>query len=486
MGQSITASASASAPAPAPVPVRGRWVPLAVLLIGTFLIVLDFFIVNVALPSIQHDLHATASAVEWVVAGYGLAFAALLVAAGRIGDRIGRRRLFVIGVGLFVVASAACGAAPAAGALIAARLVQGVAAALISPTVLALIGVLYQGADRPRAISVYGMVMGAAAVGGQVIGGILVSADLAGLGWRAVFLINVPIGLVGMVLAQRWVPESRTERPAGIDLPGLTLVTLGLTALILPLIEGRQLGWPAWSLLSLALVPVLGWLAYRRQRWVRARGRQPLFDPSLFAARSLLTGLLSQLVFWCTQASFYLVLGLYLQQGRGLTAVQAGLVFTILAAAYLLTSLRAPALTLRLGRAVIVAGALIEALGALLLIIAVALSGPAGSALALAPGLLVSGIGQGLCITPLTTTVLGHLDRERAGVVSGVLSTMQQAGNALGVAVTGVVFFTALAHGYAAAFQYSLAELAALLVAVAALALTMPGTGAPAMSRTAQ
>jgi EmrB/QacA subfamily drug resistance transporter len=458
---------------------RGRWVALGALLVGTFLIVLDFFIVNVALPSIQHDLHATASAVQWVVAGYGLAFAVLLVAAGRVGDRIGRRRLFVIGIALFVLASAACGAAPSAGVLIGARLVQGVAAALISPTVLALIGVLYAGPDRPRAISVYGMVMGAGAVGGQIIGGSLIAADVAHLGWRAVFLVNIPVGLLGLVLARRYVPESRAEHPARVDVAGLALVTLSLTVLVFPLIEGRQLGWPAWSLAVLALSPVLCWLTWRQQRQTWVRGGTPLVDPLLFdrslsGARGLQAGLLSQLLFWCTQASFYLVLALYLQQGRGLSALDAGLVFAVLAGAYLVTSLRAPALTMRFGRTVIIVGAVIEALGAVLLLAAVAAIGTSGPTVALAPGLLVSGVGQGLCITPLTTTVLSHLDRQRAGAVSGALSTMQQVGNALGVAVTGLVFFGTLASGYAAAFRYSLAELAVLLVAVSALALTLP------------
>ncbi|GIH15604.1 MFS transporter [Rugosimonospora africana] len=453
---------------------RRRWVPLAVLLVGTSLIVLDFFVVNVALPSIQRDLHASASGVEWVVAGYGLAFAVLLNAAGRISDRIGRRRLFAAGVALFVVASAACGAAPTTAVLIGARVVQGGAAALISPTVLALIGVLYPGPDRPRAISAYGMVMGVAAAAGQLIGGGLVTADIGHLGWRTIFLVNVPVGLLGLALVHRYVPESRAQDPARVDRAGLVLATLSLTALLLPLIQGRELDWPAWSLVSLALFPALVGLAYRQQRSARDRGGSPLLDPSLLADRSLRAGLLGQLVFWCTQASSYLILALYLQQGRGLTALRAGLVFTVLTAAYLAVSVRAPALTLRFGHAVVAAGALTEATGAGLLAVTVAVIGTAGPTLALAPGLILVGVGQGLCITPLTTTVLRHADRLQAGAVSGALSTMQQVGNSIGVAVTGLVFFPALASGYAAAFRYGLAEIAALLVVVAALARTLP------------
>jgi Na+/melibiose symporter-like transporter len=270
------------------------------------------------------------------------------------------------------------------------------------------------------------------------------------------------------------VPESRAELPAAIDVIGLTLVTLSLTALVLPLIEGRQFGWPAWAQASLALSPVLIWLTVRHQKRMLNSGRRPLLDVSLFQVRSLQAGLLSQLVFWCTQASFYLVLALYLQQGRGMSALHAGLVFAILAAAYLAVSLRAPALTLRFGRSVIMVGALTEAVGLLLLIVAVTEVGITGPTWSLAPGLVLIGIGQGLCITPLTTTVLTHTDPQRAGAVSGALSTMQQVGNCLGVAITGLIFFNALDHGYATAFRYSLAELTILVLAVNALALTLP------------
>ncbi len=215
-----------------------HWAALAVLLAGTFMIVLDFFIVNVALPSMQADLHASHGAAEWFVAGYGLTFAAGLITAGRLGDRFGRRRMFSLGLALFTLASVACAAAQTAGALNLARLVQGLAAALISPQVLSIIGVKYVGADRVRALSFYGVVMGLGAVGGQILGGLLIGADIVGLGWRSVFLINVPIGLVGLVLASRLVPESRAENPVRLDLVGALLVTVGLVALVLPLTAG--------------------------------------------------------------------------------------------------------------------------------------------------------------------------------------------------------------------------------------------------------
>jgi EmrB/QacA subfamily drug resistance transporter len=455
-------------------PDAARWLALPILLAGTFMIVLDFFIVNVALPALSGDLRASATAVEWVVAGYGLTLAAFLITAGRLGDRVGRRRLFMLGLALFTVASAACGAAPDANALVAARLVQGVAAALISPSVLALIGVLYNGADRPRALSAYGLTLGFAAVGGQLIGGALIQANLLGLGWRAVFLINVPVGLLALAFAPRMVPESRARSATRIDLVGTVLVTAALVALVLPLVDGRELGWPVWTWACLAGAPLLLAAFAAQQRALRRRGGAPLLDPALFRERAVRAGLATQLVFWCGQASFFLVLALYLQQGRGLDALQAGAVFTILAVAYLGTSLRAPALTARLGRRLIAVAALTLAAGHALLLASVAVVGTGGSIVALVPGLVLAGAGKGLAITPLTATVMAGADAEHAGALSGVFSTTQQVGNALGVAVTGVIFFGALHSGFAPAFERSLAEIAGLLLVVAAMTRLLP------------
>ena len=451
-----------------------RWAALPVVLAGTFMVVLDFFIVNVAMPVMQADLHAGSGAIEWVVAGYGLTFATLLVTAGRLGDQFGRRRMFSLGLGLFTVASAACGLAWSPGALVAARLLQGVAAALLSPQVLSIIGVAYAGPDRVRALSVYGIVLGLAAVGGQLIGGVLVQADLGGLGWRSCFLINVPIGIAALAVAPHLVGESRSDRSSGVDLTGTALLTAGLTAIVLPLVEGRTHGWPLWTWLALGAAPAILAAFAAHQRRLGRRGGAPLLDPALFRDRAFTAGLLTQLVFWCGQASFFLVFALYLQLGRGLDALQAGLVFTILAAAYLLASMQAPALTARLGRRLPAIGALVLAAGHALLAVSVADVGTTGSVGLLAPALLFVGAGMGLVITPLTSTVLGSLEPQRAGAASGLLSTMQQVGNAIGVAVTGVVFFGALDRGYATAFELTLVALAVLLVAVAGLTRLLP------------
>ena len=229
-----------------------KWAPLPIVLAGVFMVVLDFFIVNVAMPTMQGELHAGANAIQWVVAGYGLAFAAWLITGGRLGDQLGRRRMFTIGLALFVVTSAACGIAPSADTLVAARVAQGAASALLMPQVLAILGVAYTGPDRMKALTAYTMTLGIAAVGGQLIGGVLIQLDPAGLDWRACFLVNVPVGLAALAVASRVVPENRAEGESRLDLVGADLVTLGLVAILLPLIEGRDQGWPAWTWASFA------------------------------------------------------------------------------------------------------------------------------------------------------------------------------------------------------------------------------------------
>src|SRR5579859_2912255 len=443
-------TATRTLPSPVQSPPGRSWPVLAVLMTGTFMFVLDFFIVNVALPSIQQSLGAGEGAIEWIVAGYAISTAVLLVTGGRLGDQFGRRRVFAAGLAVFVLTSAACALAPDPAVLVAARILQGVGAALMAPNILAILGVVYSGPARVRAISVYGMVMGLAAVSGQLIGGVLIRTDLGGLGWRAIFWINVPLGVAALLACPRLVPESRADQRSRLDLTGVTLITACLVAVVVPLVDGRQAGWPAWSWAALAASVPLAIAFAVHQRRKADRGGVPLLNPRVFAAWPLRAGLITQTAFWCQQAASYLVLGLYLQQGRGLSPLAAGGVFTFLAAGYLLTSFRAPALTMRFGRSVIAAGAVTAALGDAALYLATAHTGTSGSVAWLFPGLLLLGAGQGLCITPLTTTVLSHSDPATAGSVSGALSTAQQVGNSVGVAVTGVLFFGALGHGYGA------------------------------------
>ena len=271
-------------------------------------------------------------------------------------------------------------------------------------------------------------------------------------------MINVPVGALALALAPRVIPESRTPRAGRPDLLGMLLVTCGLTAIVLPLVEGRQHGWPLWTWISLALAPVILAGFWSHERRLERRGGAPLLSLELFETRSFTAGLVAQLVFWCGQASFFLILALYLQLGRGLSALQSGLVFTILAVSYLAASLRAPALTERHGRRVLAVGATTLAIGHAALLAAVAVVGVGGSIMILVPGLLLVGAGMGLGITPLATIIMANMKPEQAGATSGVLSTAQNVGNALGVALIGVVFFGALNHGYATAFELSLGD----------------------------
>lgn len=444
------------------------------ILAGTFMIVLDFFIVNVALPSMQAGLHASSGAIEWVVAGYGLTTAVFMITGARLGDRWGRRRVFTIGLALFTLSSAGCGLAGSPGMLVVSRLIQGVSAAMLGSNVLSIIGVLYDGSDRARALAAYGMAMGFAAVSGQLIGGVLVQADIAGLGWRSCFLINLPIGLLAVLAAPRVIPESRAPSRAGIDPTGTVLATLGLTAVVLPLVDGRAHGWPLWTWLSLGAAPLILGAFVGQQRRLARNGGDPLLPPALFAAPGFAVGLAAQLLFWCGQASFFLVLSLYLQLGRGMSALDAGLVFTILAVAYLLTSMQAPALTERHGRRVLAVGALVLAAGHLSLALVVGDVGSGGSLLPLVPGLVLVGAGMGLGITPLAALIMASMKPEHVGVTSGVLATMQNVGGALGVAVIGVLFYGRLSHGFASAFELSVGALAVTLTAVAALTRLLP------------
>ncbi|MDR6426439.1 EmrB/QacA subfamily drug resistance transporter [Variovorax paradoxus] len=449
----------------------GLWVMLS----GTFLVVLDFFIVNVALPSMQRELRASAGTLQMVVAGYGLATAAGLITGGRLGDLFGRRRMFMLGLLLFTLASAACGLAPNAELLVAARVLQGLAGALLQPQVLAMIGLAYTGESRARAFAAYGLTLGLGATLGQLVGGLLIHADPGGLGWRSCFLINVPIGLLALVLAPRAIPPLANGGNSRLDLAGMLLVAAGSVAVVLPLVEGREQGWPLWSWLCLAAsLPLLAAFAFQQRR-LAANGGAPLVAPVLLANRRFVMGLFTTLAFYVGNASLYFVLALYLQQGLALDPLSSGLVFTSLAVGFFATSMAGARLARRFGgQPPIALGALVLAVGHALQFVNVA--GWAGHAHVVAwmvPLLLVQGAGLGMVMAPLVSTVLAGLPPQHAGVASGVLSMVQQASNALGVALIGILFYGRLggapdAAGYASAFGVALVYLmaSALLVAV--------------------
>ncbi|WP_432870680.1 MFS transporter [Microbispora rosea] len=444
---------------------------LPTVLTGVFVAILDFFIVNVAIPTMQRDLRAGPAAVEWVVAGYALAYGSGLVLGGRLGDVFGRRRMFALGLALFTLASVACGLAPDAGSLVVARVVQGSAAAVLAPQVLAVIRTAYSGAAQARAVNAYALTMGLAAVFGQLAGGLLIQADLFGLGWRACFLINLPIGVVALAATWRVIPESRAAGAVRLDLGGAALVTLALAATLLPLIEGREQGWPVWTWVSFALAVAL-LLAYARRRH-----DSPLIDLALFRERAVTAGLLTNLAFSMGMAAYFLIFAMYSQEGRGLDALQAGLVFTPIGAGYLAASLAAPRLAARFGRQIIAFGGLTRAVSLAVLLVAVAGNAPIGW---LVPVLAVDGAGMGLVLSPIMGTVLSRVAPHHAGGAAGALTTAQQVGGALGVGIIGIVFYSALSGGVTVAFQHGLVYLIVITLAIAALVQWLPRARAAA------
>jgi MFS family permease len=446
----LTAGSSSSArtprpPATAPAALGG--IGLMTLLLGVLLPMLDFFIVNVALPSIDLDLHASAPLLELVVSAYACAYALLLVMGGRLGDSFGRRRLFLTGMAAFTAASLACGLAPSAVVLVVARAAQGASAAMMVPQVLATIQAATTGQRRARALGRYGATGGIAAVIGQLAGGFLVAANLDGATWRPIFLVNVPIGLAGLVLARRYLPDTQAESAAPVDRLGTILLGVLVLALLIPLTEGRSLHWPAWTIALLAAAPALAAaLAAAEARKERA-GHVPLVPPSLLRHASMRRGLLLALPFFGGFGAFMFCYALLVQQGLHASAVAAGAGLVPMAATFLIASLCTSRLLTRFGPSVLVTGAALQAAGLLILGGTVLSTWPALSIASLAPGMAIAGAGQGLVMSPLMGVVLSDVPPAAAGVGGGVLATTQQTALALGVATLGSLFLAMAGDG---------------------------------------
>ncbi|WP_261954512.1 MFS transporter [Streptomyces nigrescens] len=438
-------SPAAAAPHTAAVSPPAPWRALSVVLTGVFMAVLDTFIVLVAAPAIQDDLRASDADVQLILAGYQLTYAVALITGARLGDRFGRKRCFLLGMGLFTLASVGCAAAPGAGGLIAARLVQGLGAAVMFPQVFSTIQVLLPPERRARAFGVLGAVIGAAGVVGQLLGGVLLSADLFGASWRPIFWVNVPVGLVTLALAAVLLPESRAPESHRLDLAGVAVLTVALFLLVVPVVEGREAGWPAWAWVSLA-AGVLALLAFGAvERRVAARGRSPLVRPGLLRERAFAVGMVLVLLAYSGINSFFLVLSLTVQDGLGLDALGAGLFYLPFAAGFFTGSLVAGRLA-RYGKRLLRTGALVLGLGHAVALGVVVLAGDTLTARSLALPLLVVGLGNGVLVTPLLNTVLARIRPAEIGMASGVLSTGQQIGGSVGVALVGVLFYGALGH----------------------------------------
>jgi EmrB/QacA subfamily drug resistance transporter len=451
-------------------PDRGRWKSLAVILCAAFLVALNFFIVNVSIPSIRASLHATFAEVQFVVASYGLSYSVFLISSGRLGDIYGRKRIFLCGVAAFTAASILCGLANSPGFLISARVLQGVSASLVFPQVLAIIHVTFSQEERAKAFGLYGTVIGTSSFLGNVLGGILVSANIFDLGWRAIFLINIPVGIAVIAFA-KFVKESRSPKARRLDLGGLAIMILGLTLLLYPLIQGRQTGWPAWAFVSIgAFAPMMIVFVLYEKR-VAAGGGSPLVELSLFQDRAFVVGLYSGICFFGGTAAFLFVSTVFLQNGLGYSAREAGLTFAWFAIAFLGSSLASVRIQPRLGSRIINLGAALMIAGLTALLFLTSWRGASLIGLELAPVLVVYGAGQGFVMPTLISTILINIHGHDAGSASGVLSTVQQASFAIGVAVIGTVFSSVLGSLTSAeAFIHALRS--ALLVNIGLLVVT--------------
>lgn len=453
-----------------PTPDPARWRSLAVCLAASSITLLDLSIVNVALPTLQSSLGANDSDLQWIVAGYALAFGMALVPAGRLGDARSRRTVFVVGIVLFTLSSALAGAAPNATVLAVARVLQGFGGGLIVPQTSGFIQNLFSGPDRARAFGLLGAAIGVSTAIGPLVGGLLVNLGGPDLGWRLVFYVNVPIGLALLPLAFRFLPRAEPKRVRqSLDPVGVVLFAGAVLLILSPLVEGDQnqpLTARPWWLLAPAVLLVVSCLLWERS-WAR-RGRETLIDLPLFRVRSYVLGLGLGTFYFAGFTGVFLVLTLYLQVGLGYSALEAGATQTPIAVGSAVASVLGGRWLARFDRLVAVVGLTLVILGLLTIdLLTPHLDGQVG--LKLAPALLVTGFGGGLVISPNVTQTLAEVDPRRAGAGGGLLQTAQRVGSAIGVAVVLAQFFAALgASGgdYAAALSISL-RTTLVLIAVA-------------------
>jgi MFS family permease len=431
-----------------PVDSSRRWWVLAIVVAAQFMFGVDAFIVNVAIPTIAVELHASAAQIEAVIAVYLIAYATLVVTGGRLGDIYGTKNVFVAGVLGFTVTSLWCGLAQSGPELILARLAQGATAALMVPQVLATIHLLFVDASRGRAFGIYGIVLGLAGAAGFLLGGVLVTLDLAGLGWRVVFFVNVPLGVIIIAAALKIMPTVPRRAGTRLDIPGAIVLFAGLLCLIGPLLFGHDVNWSPWVWLVMAAGVGIIAAFLRLERSVARRGGMPLIDLALLSDLAFMRGLAAAFFFFFANLSFYLIMTMFMQRGLHIPPLHAGLVFVPLALTFVIASKHSGARAKHRGTLVLIEGCAVQIVGLAALVTTIE-SVAVPSALLLALVLTVFGYGQGLVMAPLSSAVLSTVKPASAGAGSGMYGTTAQIANAAGVAAIGAVFFAIEAAGSA-------------------------------------
>jgi EmrB/QacA subfamily drug resistance transporter len=433
-----------------------RWWALVVVLAATLMSIIDSSIVNVAIPSIQLELHTNTSQIQLVVVGYILAYAVGLVTGGRLGDMLGRKRMFQLGMLGFALASLVCGLAPNPIILILFRVIQGLGSALMVPQVISIIQVSFLPKEKPVAFSLYGAVVGFASVFGQILGGLLIGSNFMNLGWRNVFLVNVPIGVIALIASIALVRESYASGTKKLDMLGVGLLTLGLVLLTYPLSTGEDAGWPWWTFACLIISIPTFILFTRYEQRLAHRGGNPLLPISLFGDRRFTFGLITALTFYGVNAALFFIMSLFAQDGHQFTPLSSGLSFAPLGAGFLLTSLAAPRLMKRVGLSVLYYGVGLIIIGDIgMIFIVQALGISLNNPWPLVPFAFLIGLGQGFIATPLINLIVANIAPRHAGAASGAVTTANQVSQALGVALIGIVFFGVLGVPGTSAVQLS-------------------------------
>ncbi|MDH2416923.1 DHA2 family efflux MFS transporter permease subunit [Nocardioides sp. CER19] len=431
---------------PAPTAYRYRWLVMTVVIIADVMDLIDGTVAQLAGPSIRRDIGGSETTLQWILAAYTLAFAVGLITSARLGDIVGRRPMFIIGMAGFAVSSLACGLAPNADALIAFRVLQGLFGATMIPQGLAMVKQSFPPEELQKAFIPFGPIMGLSAVLGPILGGFLIDADIAGTGWRAIFLINVPIGIVGAVLSWRYLPQVPKVPGARLDPLGSLLITVGCAGLIYALVQGRELGWPVWLygviVASLAVFVVFV--------WSEQRSSHPIIEPTLFTHRGFVAGVVFLSTFFVSMVGLGLVMSLFMQLGLGFSAQHAAIAQTPYALGMSIGAVLSGALLgPKLGRHVLHLGLAITIAGVAWFGLVAGGLEHGASAWHLAGPFLVAGLGSGLIFAPLFDLILADLGDNEVGSGSGLLNAVQQFSGALGVAVLGTLFFHLLpAHGF--------------------------------------